>query len=117
MPPCQLVAKSTFIYKFIGINKVLTLLALSSSPHGNRLLNSIPVSGVLVRGSSSDASIITYCTLIGLFWRKESELLLCRTEDKAHKLQMLNTILQLGCPRYSNWRPKNGINQYIRNET
>ena len=51
----------------VGKSQSLTLLARSSSPHGSRLLNSIPVSGVFVGGSNNDASIITYFTLIGLF--------------------------------------------------
>lgn len=52
-----------------GCNKCqLTRLALSTSPHGSRLLKSMPVSGVPVGGSRIEASIVRYSTFNGRLW-------------------------------------------------
>lgn len=59
-------SKNPFAYQ-ISMNKaVLTLLALSTSPHGSLLLKCIPVKGVPVGGSKIDASIVRYSTFSGL---------------------------------------------------
>jgi len=56
------------ISQLIGSNFYkLTLLALSTSPQGNLLLNAIPVNGVPVGGNSIDASIVRYSTFRGRF--------------------------------------------------
>ena len=46
---------------------LLTFLTLSTSPQGNLLVNSIPVSGVFVGCSNIDASIVRYSTFNLLF--------------------------------------------------
>ena len=53
-------------YSFICC--IITLLALSTSPHGSLLLKSIPVNGVIVGGSKMFASIIKYSTFKGLLY-------------------------------------------------
>ena len=45
-----------------------TFLVRSTSPQGSRLTNSIPVRGVPVGGSNTEASIMRYSTLRGRIW-------------------------------------------------
>lgn len=56
-----------------------TLRVFSTSPHGSLLTKSMPVRGVPVGGSSTDASIIRYSTFRGLLCNIHT----CTSPDKS----------------------------------